>query len=1130
MTEAATEPSDGESRSTALAPRALARRLSIEPGEELRTGLLFALLFVGSTIFVMGRTARDALFLTRFPVAWVAWMWVGYGVVSSLVALGWGPIAATFSREKLVIGFGGLSALSYVVVRVLVGADVGWAIAFFYVWAEVIANLFILQAWTITNDLHDPRSARRLFGLIGAGRIVGIALSGLATGAVVRLIGTPNLILVIAGLMVVFIALVHAIGVRYPLPKAAVHEEPTAAQLAAESSAPTLRDHTKYAVLLSLMLLAAFIALTVGDYQFKGLAKLAYPDRDAMASYMAGFYAAMGMLALVFQLFITPNILKRLGITPALLTMPACFLSSTASLLGFPGIHAATALKLSDNGLQYTIHDATMQILYFAFPTALRTRVRALLDAMVKPLGYSLGGVLLVVLAPSPLPGEPTASLMTRTAAIGVVSLVLGVVWVAAVPFVRRAYVESLRKSLSRRESDVSDELDLPSDATVRGVLVETLKSGVPAQVVFAMERLADSAPDVLLAELPALLEHRCVEVRAEALRRAASLAPELALERARQMVGAGSEDEFGTALGVIGKLRHEDAVDELAPFLDDDDAPQLRNTAIATLIAHCGLSGVMTGGARLMELSRSERAADREDAARVFGLVGQGAVARSLKPLLGDSSRAVRVAAAWAARQCASKSLTVPLLDRMSERALVKPATAALVAIGEPVLPLVGERLANPETERVARLSLPRVLQSIATPRAFEILMANVGDADEGVRQKVLAAASRVREALHLPPVAPSRLQPLIQRELDDHLALRAAWTRARPWLVRPLVDAQIRTELRANVVRVMRYCELAHSRSDVAAARGSIFSKDSTKRANALEVLDNVLALDNRNAIVAIADEFITACAFDGQPAAPKTPPSEDVQAWFRARITAPGHYRRATLFESVGIHRIKELAPLARPYLVSSNPFMRECALLALTACEVEGWREAAATLAENDDHPLVREYARYVQSQGSAGLDPEDEMYTTVEKILFLQGVQLFVGVSGNDLMPLASSSQVVRLPAGAFVFKEGQPGDSLYVVIHGKVAVTKAGKELALLGPGEVIGEMAILDQAARMADAVVREDADLLRVSAEDFSEVLQETAELAKGVIRVLSRRLRERGDHDKLLTTDEAGRLTLA
>jgi len=1101
----------------------VARRLSILPGEEVRTGLLFALLFVASTIFVMGRTARDALFLTRFPVSWIAWMWVGYGVVSSLVALGWGRIASRVARARLVIGFALGAATSYALVRVLVGADLAWAIAFFYIWAEVVPNLLIVQAWTITNDLHDPRSARRLFGLIGAGRIVGVALSGLLTSVVVKLVGTANLIVVIAVLMLVFVGLVRAIASRFPLPQAAT---PTTTAPSPTYDTASLRGYAGYAALLGVMLLAAFMALTVGDYQFKAIAKLSYPDRDALASYMAGFYAAMGTLALLFQLVVTPLVLRRFGIASALLTMPVAFLSSTAALLGFPGLAAATAVKLSDNGLQYTIHDATMQILYFAFPTALRTRVRAILDAMVKPLGYSLGGVLLVVL--SPASGAP--DLLHRVAWMGVASLAFGLVWVAVVPLVKRSYVDSLRKSLSRRQSDVGDERELPDDATVRAVLLEALRSAVPAQVLFAMDRLAITSADVLRRELPALLSSRHPQVRAEALRRAAVLAPDLALARSRQAIASGDADEQCAAFDVLGRLLADDAVDAVSPFADDAKRPALREAAIAALVAHGGLAGVVAGGSRLMDLSRSGDPRERAAAARVLGIVASPALARSLVPLLRDSSREVCLAAARAAHSCASPAISDVLLDILPRRYAIKPVVRALIAIGPPATEAVADRLRNPETPRLARLNLPRVLHGIGTREAFDVLMSMIEDADEGVRQKALASASRLRQALGLPHVRADRVQPIIQRELHDQITLREAWIRARPWLARPLCDAQIRSELRAGIVRIMRCCELAFSRTYVSAARAAIFSTDPVRRATALEMLDNVLGTEHRNAIVSATDAFSSRCSFDDQPPTHDTDPPDDVIAWFQDRIRIPGHYRRSLLFEAIGVRRTRRLASHAQRYVTSDNPFMRECALIALAACKVDGWQQTAERIAASDDHPAVRDYAVYVRDTGSAGLDPEDDMYTTVEKILFLQGVPLFSGVAGNELMPLALSSEVMRLPAGTTLFEEGQPGGALYVVIHGKVAVRQAGREVAVLGAGEVVGEMAILDEAPRSASAVVTEDADLLCVSAEAFHDAIQETTDFADGVIRVLTQRLRQQTNAAAAVSTDDQGRKTVA
>lgn len=1101
----------------------IVRAFAIEPGEGARTALLFALLFVASMIFVMGRTARDALFLTKFPVTWIAYMWVGYGVVSSLVAVGYGWLSSNVTRARLVISFTVSAAATYALVRVLIGADIGWAYAFFYIWAEVIANLVIVQAWTITNDLHDARSAKRLFGVIGAGRVVGMLLTGFITGALVRAIGTANLILVVVGLMLVFVGLVCVISARYALPTVQVRSVADNAVAADGRNSP---QHTRYALFISAMLLTMFVVLTVGDYQFKAIAKISYPDRDDLAAYMAGFYAAMGAIACVFQVFLTPRILRHLGVLAGLLTMPLAFLSSTTVLFFAPVLASATALKLSDNGLQYTIHDATMQLLYFAFPASTRGRVRAVLDAMVKPLGYSLGGVALVFLSPVPLPGETPAQLAVRTGHLGVVSLVLGLAWLVLAPVVRKAYVEALRQSLVRRQSDVSDEGDVVYDPVVRRVLTDALHSGEAPQVIYAVERLAASHPESLRAELLTLTEHKSAAVRALALRQSALLKDPEASNRARLALQDPEPRVCSAALDALGIACGDEAVDQIAPFVADDSRPDLRDAAVASLISHAGLDGMLVGGAKLQHLLQSPSENDRASAAAILGAVGQASLARNLLGLLKDPSRRVRRAAAAAASRCASPSLVGPLIESLTVRALIKPATHALAAIGPPAVPELAAQLARPETTRMVRLHIPRALQLIGTRDALDALFACLGDPDEGVRQKVLANASRLRETLHVPPLEPERLRPLIQAEVDDHVALREGYLQARAWLARPLLDAQIRLELRGNIMRIMRMCELAYSRAHVAAAREAMFSHEPSRRANALEVLDNVLDRNVRESILDAVARFASVMAFRDVAHAPGSDMPSQVVEWVEQRVALPGYYRRAVLFEAIGVHGATRVAPLASRFADSDNPFLRENALLAVGACRVDGWQQLIATHAEKDECPVVRAYARYVLAHDSAGLDPEDDMYTTIEKILFLEGLPLFADVSGNDLMPLARVATIVRLSKASAVFRAGDPGDSLYVVVHGKVAIVHQGQEVALLGPGEVFGEMAILDREPRGMDAIVRDDADLLRVSAEDFSNAIEDTGEIATGVIRVLSRRLREANRRDPVAAADEAKR----
>ena len=1106
---------DSEPRGAVGLPR-ISHLLGLDRDELGRTVLLSALLFVASTVFVMGRTARDALLLSAYPFEWIAYLGVVYGVGSSLVAIVFDWVSSRLSRREGSIVLAFVGVVTFLAARLAIERGVDGAIPVFYVLAEVVGNLFVVQAWMIANDLHNTRSARRLFGYVGAGRVVGIVVSGFAVARIVRHIGTVNLVCVIAGLMLVFASLVVWIHRRYGLPTPAKQAQQTQHSLRGESeswaaSAGRVQGrHRGYMALLAAMVLVANFALTIGDYQFKSIAKLAYPDREQLASYLGMVHGLIGIVALVFQVVLTPRILKYLGVVPGLLAMPVAFLASTAWLIVSPTLPVVTVLKLSDNGLQFTIHDATMQLLYFAFPPSLRTRLRALLEAAIKPLGYGLAGGMLALLSAFVLTMDDPAELAKAIGKIGYISLGLGVVWVALVPLVRRAYVDVLRSSLVRRQSVVGELPGGAMDMATRRVLIETLKAGAPAQVVFAFECLATSVPQRARTELPTLLRHNSATVRAFALQQAAWLDSSRAMDLARASLSDASLEVRRAAIVTLGAVGQEEAVEEIEPYADDPDHQELRDAALVTMIAKGGLTGVLAGGQRVQQMLQSPREELRAEGASVLGKVGRPGLARTLKPLLRDSSLLVRRAAAIAASGCVHHSLVEPMIEALRERALSKPLTQALVAAGPMAVPSLAKHLKAEDTPRWVRLCIPRILHGIGGSESLEILRSCFDTPDEGVRQKCLASASRLREELRAPSLPAARVRALIEQEMAGHVKLRDGYLEARRWLARPLLDQQIRRELRGHLVRILRLCEQVYPRAHVAAARAGVFSSDPTKRANALEVLDNVLDRDNRLAILELVATFVSQCSFREPLALATEPLSVATKTWFDTRVKLPGYYRRAVLFEAVAYYQAQELAWAAKDFVDDDEPFLRENALMVVASCQPEGWLEMLE-LAQSDSHAVVRAYAKYVRSSRHSGLQPEDDMYTTVEKILFLQGVALFSGVPGNELAPLALRSNVIRLAPGEVLFREHEDGDSLYVVFHGKIALTKAGQELAVLGQGQVAGELAMLDKAPRMVTALAVGEADVLKVSGEDFRAVLQDTAEFANRVISVLVKRLRD-------------------
>ena len=125
------------------------------------------------------------------------------------------------------------------------------------------------------------------------------------------------------------------------------------------------------------------------------------------------------------------------------------------------------------------------------------------------------------------------------------------------------------------------------------------------------------------------------------------------------------------------------------------------------------------------------------------------------------------------------------------------------------------------------------------------------------------------------------------------------------------------------------------------------------------------------------------------------------------------------------------------------------------------------------------------------------------------------VPLLARLTGPDLRALASHGRVRRYTSGTTIFREGDRGDSLHVVIEGSVRVTVVsvrGEEatVALLGPGEFVGDLALLDGLPRSANAVASQPTKTLMVTRDDFRRWLTERPKASLALLEALSQRVR--------------------
>ena len=133
-----------------------------------------------------------------------------------------------------------------------------------------------------------------------------------------------------------------------------------------------------------------------------------------------------------------------------------------------------------------------------------------------------------------------------------------------------------------------------------------------------------------------------------------------------------------------------------------------------------------------------------------------------------------------------------------------------------------------------------------------------------------------------------------------------------------------------------------------------------------------------------------------------------------------------------------------------------------------------------------------------------------MYTVIEKVIFLQNIELFAEVPTEQLAEVAAIAEEVSFLKGDVIYSENDHSDALYLVVDGHIRLHRGDEEIAVAGDREAFGTWALFDDEPRVVTASAERDSKLLRIDREDFSDLLADHVQIAQGVLKELARRLR--------------------
>ncbi|MGE0455174.1 MAG: Npt1/Npt2 family nucleotide transporter [Vicinamibacteria bacterium] len=1046
--------------------------LGVQPGEERTAALMTAHSFFMGVSTVFFETAASALFLARFEKQHLPWVYVAAALLN--VAAG---AAYTKARERtgfrqLMVGTLGVLFVSVLCVRLgLAISDAAWLVFGALVWYRVLSILTDLEYWAVAARIYDVRQAKRLFGLVGSGEVVARILGSFSVPLFVAFVGVPNLLLLSAAGLLGCVALLVAVLKRHEA--AAPLAAPTrrgrrAAPGSLRSQLRAVLADPYLAIVVGLAVLAVFGKYFV-DFAFLEQMQSRYRDVGNLAGFFGIFSGATQALSLLTRVFLSGPLLTRYGIRVGLLVLPLTHVLCSLALVAAGGEPALLFwLVIANQGiyktLKHPIDNPSFKVLYQPLKSEQRLAAQIAVETIFTPVTIGVaGGVMLLF----------SAVLEYDPARFAWVLLASFAAWVWLARRAAAAYGRSLLDVLKRRLLLDDEAAAALHDGTSVELMRTKLGSEQPEEVLFALHMLEQAEYPGLGDALIESLEHRDAGVRRYALERLGALAVAAAIAPIRRRL-AGEDDAAvrGAALRALARIAGAEARDDLLGCLNDP-SPLVRRGAIAGLIGGQNAEARGCGLERLAGLARSGDASERLLAAQIAGECGVEAL---LAALARDPEARVRRAALGAAGRLDGAELRAALFENLAHPAYAGVAASALAQGGASVVPEIEARLL-PGARRGMLLQLVRVLAQIGGPEAGAALRARLDFPDAAVRGAVLAALERVGFA-----AAPADRALLLRRLHEE--AEAAAWCLAaardlseREELVR--VRLALLSELEQVRERCYALLTCLFDRDAIQRARDNVRSASKDRRAYAMEILDITLPGELKSFLLPLLDARPETTAYPLEARFPQS--ALDVPGRLRDVLERDLRYMRgwtrATAVQAVGALRLRTLA---------------------------------GALEALRGEDPLIRQTAGWAQGRLAGRADAKDEPMLLIEKVMLLKGVQMFEETSEEILAEVAAILEEVEYERGEIVFRKGEVGDSMYVVVEGRVRVFDGERTLNQLGEREIFGELALLDPEPRSASVEAVADTRLFRLDRETFSELMAGNIEIVRGVLHVLCERLR--------------------
>ncbi len=895
------------------------RALNLDPGDLQRGILLLFYLFLVLSCYVIGKVARDAMFLARFQAVKLPYADIASAVLVGIVVAVYVRLGRRTSLRNLLIGSTVLFGLNGLLFWILAHwYHFEWLYPVFYIWVGIYGVLAPAQVWTLANFVLTAREARRLFGLIAGGAIAGWIFAGFFTKRMVEAFGTDSLLLAITVCMLLAGVVVYAIwrqaGTRTQEATRSIgHDEPRNLR----ESMSVIWSSGYLRALAAVIWLCSTVTMVV-TWQFKAVANEFITKQDALAVFFADFNFYAGLLCLAVQLALTSRLLRRFGMGPALFVVPLALLGGEIGLLVLGTLVSAVLLKGADQVLRYSIDKSTVELLFLPLPARIKFQVKWFIDTVIWRFGDGLAGVMVLVFA-------TYLHVSARQLSWGVAALMAG--WIAAAYIAKRKYGEVLATNIRQHRLELEYSSTAVLDRNTAQVLGQKLAAAEESEVLYALNVFEIERHRTPHPAIRSLLIHPSAAVRQKALSILCAANDKAIVPQVEKMLADPDLEVRTEALLFLCRYQQIDPLERLERL--GDFADYSIRAAMGAYFVHPGPCQNLVAARKVIEAMVSDPdARTRLEAARLLGR-SPDVFDPLLSCLIADTNPDVVCEAIRAAAALHKRRLVPDIIDRLAQHEICETASEALASFGESIVGTLRDHLADENVPLPVRRQIPEVLASIDSPEAVHVLEPALMVSDTLLRHRALAALSQLVRRHRNLEVNREVLETVLAAEIlghyRSHQILHMLAEEADDNVRRALAES-----MEGEREQIFRLLGLIHPDHDFDTAYYGLRSSNPVVHDNALEFVEHVLKPEMRQLLIPLLDP----------------------------RVTTEDRAQRAASLVHVNMDTQEEAVAAL---VGSDDPWLRSCGAYAIGRLGLRSL-EAQLDCCMEDPDPLLRQAAR------------------------------------------------------------------------------------------------------------------------------------------------------------------------